>query len=131
MKKSEIITKHYGAIKAEMTKHYRTVLESGGNIQYGIYIWEDGTIEALEQIQGDNSYLQARNGETLCYVCTIDAPCFDPWDFTDHSAPEDETERETERAEIIDWLVSNYDEEASAKIDAAIDAAKYDEEYAL
>lgn len=130
MKKSEVIKRYYGDIRDAMVERYRTVLECSGSVQYKIYVWEDGEIECQEGPQGDNAYLAPRSGEPrdLYYIGTIAAPYFDPWDLSDHAAPDDEDERETERREIIDWAVDEYRESgADALIDAAIDAAEQDE----
>lgn len=130
MKKSEAIKKFYAEIKDAMVERYRIVLDCNGILQYKVYVWEDGQIECLEGPQGDNSFLQARDNEPreLYYVTTVDAPCFDPWDCTDHSAPDDEAEREAERAEIIDWCVDEYQTNgADAILDAAIDDAELEE----
>lgn len=131
MKRSECITKHSGDIAETMVNRYRTVLESEGRIQYKIYVWEDGEIECLEGVQGDNAWLQPKDREPreLFYVCTIDSPCFDPWDYTDHAAPDDEDEREAERAEIIDYLVNDYEENVSDILNAIIKEAETEEKF--
>lgn len=130
MKTSELIRKHAETIKDTMVARYKTVLECNGSVQYKIYIWDDGEIECQEGPQGDNSYLVPRSGEArdLYYICTVSAPFFDAWDLTDHAAPEDENERETERAEIITWAVDEYRENgADAAISAALEAAELSE----
>ena len=131
MKRSEALTRYYNKLTTSMVDHYRTVLECGGRIQYGIYVWEDGEIEILEDVQGGNSWLQARDYEPreLFYVCTIESPCFDPWDYADDSAPEDESARESEEANIIDWLVDEYESNASEILDIIITEAERDEKY--
>lgn len=130
MKKSEAIMKYVDVIKREMIDCYRTVIDCDGKIQYKIYVWDDGEIEHLEGPQGDNSWLQAKDYEArkLYYVCTIDSPCFDPWDYADHSAPDDEDEREAERKEIIDYLVDEYGTNVSDVIDNIVSEAEMDEE---
>lgn len=131
MKRSEIITNNYDAIKEAMVSMYRTVLESNGRIQYKIYIWDNGEIECLEQVQGDNGYLQPREMEprSLYYVTTIEQPNFDPWDSADHSAPDDEQEREAEEQEIIDWLVQEYETNVVDELDNIISEAEMVERY--
>lgn len=131
MNRSEIISLHREAIASDMVSRYRSVLECGGRIQYKLFIWEDGELEVLEGVQGDNSWLQARDAEPreLFYICTIDCPCFDPWDCTDHAAPDDEEEREREEQEIIDWCVDEYKAAIDEKLDAVIECAKCEEEY--
>lgn len=131
MKRSEIISENYKAITETMVSKYRAVLESNGAMQYQIYIWDDGEIECLEQVQGDNSYLQPREMEprALHYVTTIEQPNFDPWDSADHSAPEDEQEREAEEKEIIDWLVQEYETNVGDELDNIISEAEMVERY--
>lgn len=130
MKDSEIISKFSNIIAAEMIARYRTVLECAGRVQYQIYIWEDGEIEVLPGPQGDNSYLKAKDYEPreLVYVLTISSPFFDPWDYTDESAPDVEEEREAAEQEIIDWLVDEYQNSVSDILDSVIEEAKWKEE---
>lgn len=129
MNRSEIISKYSHKITDSAPVLYRSVLESYGMIQYQLYVWEDGEIDYLEQVQGDNAYLIPKDSEprTLAYVCTISSPCFDPWDYTDHSAPETEEEREKEQEEIIDCLVDSYRENLSDMIDCIIREAEQEE----
>lgn len=111
MKRSEIITKYYDKIRESMIDHYREVVSADGRIQYSIYIWEDGELEYLYEVQGDNGWLQPRDMEPreLFFVCTIsESPSFDIWDYSDVGMPEDEVEQEAMREEIIDWLVDGY-----------------------
>ena len=133
MKKSEAIAKYYGDIAAAMAERYRAVIECDGRIQYKIYVWEDGEIECLEGVQGDSTWLQARDMEPreLYYVCTIDAPCFDAWDYTDHFAPDDEAEREAERKEIIDYLVAEYETNVADVLDDIISDAEREEKNSI
>lgn len=129
MKRSEIITENYDRITEVMTENYRSVIEANGQIQYKVYIWEDGEIELLYGVQGDTSYLRPRDTESreLYYITTIEAPCFNPWDYTDHYAPDDEDECEAERDEIIDYLVREYAANVSDVLDAIIEDAERDE----
>ena len=131
MKRSEAILKYQDKIKEVMIDRYFSVIDCNGKIQYKVYVWEDGEIEYLEGPQGDNSFLQAKDREPrkLFYVCTVDSPCFDPWDYSDHSAPDDENEREAERSEIIDYLMDSYKENLSDKMDTIITEAQQDEEF--
>lgn len=127
MKTSEAIIKYQDEIKSTMIEKYRSVLNCNGSIQYKVYVWEDGNIECLEGTQGDNTYLVPKDPDkNLFYVCTVSAPYFDPWDYTDHSAPDNETERETERQEIIEYLVNEYESNISDIIDTILDGIKYD-----
>lgn len=129
MKNSEILATNYARIIEKMTDLYRSVLDSDGRIQYKAYIWSDGEFEILEDVQGGNSFLKARDSETreLIPICTISAPCFDPWDYTDHSKPENEVDQETEREEIVSWLIDEYPEQAEAILDGIIDDARQEE----
>lgn len=131
MKRSEAIVTYRDKIIDCMVSNYRAVLGCGGKIQYRIYVWEDGELEELEDVHGSTSYLQAKKYEPrkLYYVCTITAPCFTPWDFADHPAPEDEEEREREEREIIDWLIDEYRATSAPEVlDAVILEAKQEEE---
>ena len=122
MKKSDCIRQYRANLAETMQEKYRSVLNSDGEIQYKVYLWDDGTIESLEGPQGDNSFLQARSGETreLFYVCTISAPFLDLWDYCDHSAPEELEERERDRQEIIDFLVQEYASDIVEILDSVI-----------
>lgn len=114
-------------IEEELVRCYRAVLESDGKIQYRVYIWDDGEIKTLEQIQGDNSYLVANplEGRKLYHVETVSAPCFDPWDYTVDSRPDDDDEADRVRSEIIDYLVEEYETNTACEIvDDAIRNAK-------
>lgn len=130
MKNSEIIRKYDSIIADEMVARYRSVLESGGRIQYKVYIWEDGEIETLIGPQGDNSYLKAKDYEPreLVYVRTISSPFFDPWDYTDESAPDDEYEREATEQEIIDWLVEEFQNSTDDIIASVLEEVEREEE---
>lgn len=129
MKTSEIIKAHRAEITSEMVDCYRSVLNSDGGIQYKIFIWDDGKIERLEQVQGDNSWLQANDG-SLHYITTISSPFFYAGDYTDDPEPDDEAERETWRQAVIEYLVDEYSREGvSDAMDVIIDDAERDEEY--
>jgi len=130
MKKSEIIKTYRKDIAQAMVNRYRTVLDSNGRIQYKVYVWEDGEIECLEGVQGDNSYLKAKDTEPreLFYIATISWPCFDPFDYWDGSTLDDETEKETARQQIIDYLVDEYEREGvSDALDAILAEAQYED----
>ena len=130
MKQSEVIEKFRSVIASAMIERYKDVLECNGRIQYKLYIWEDGEIVCQEGVQGDNAYLvpgEAADRE-LFYVTTISQPFFDPWDNADHSAPEDETEREKERAEIIAYVMDEYAACVDELIDRRVREAQEEEE---
>lgn len=130
MKKSEIIRKYRDTIAAEMVRLYKSVIESDGHIRYGIYIWDDGEIRILEDVQGGNSYYVPDSTETrvLSAVCVIDVGAgFDIWDYTESDKPEDDDEREQMRDEIIDYLVEGYEESVPDLLDEIIkDAEEYE-----
>ena len=130
MKKSDVINAHRNAIADVMVDRYQSVLESYGSIQYKVYIWEDGEIETFEQVQGDNAYWVAKDCEPreLYYVTTVDSPFFDPWDYADEAAPDDEALRERMERIIIDGLVDDYGTYVRDIIDQAIEDAKRWEE---
>ena len=130
MKRSEILTRYYNEILSSMIDHYRTVLECDGRIEYAIYIWEDGEIEILERVQGDNSWLQARDAEprVLFYAVTVSSPNFYAWGCTDEPRPDDEDAAEAMRQEIIDWIVDEYATNgAREELDAEIEDAEREE----
>lgn len=131
MKYSEIINANYDRITEELISDYRSVIESEGRIQYKVYIWEDGEIETLCGPQGDNSWLKPRDAEPrhLYCVTVVDAdPSFSIWDYSDEGEPDDEDERETMRAAIIDWLVDEYSQRISETMDEIISEAEEDEQ---
>ena len=131
--KSIIMKRYADKIEDAMVQRYRDVIAANGSIQYKIYIWDDGEIECLEQPQGDSGYLKANELESraLYYVTTIDAPCFDPWDCVDHSAPEDEQEREEELREILEWLSDEYEQNVHDALMDLIVEAEQEEEFSL
>lgn len=123
MKSSEVIRKHYDKIAAAMVEKYRDVIECDGRIQYQIYIWDDGELEFLQDVQGGNSWLKARDGEPrkLYHVDTIsECPGFDVWDYSESGKPDDDVDAEQMRDEIIDWLVESYEEGVYDRLDGII-----------
>lgn len=131
MTKTEIITAYYDRIAEALPEKYRAVLESGGHMQCDVYIWEDGELEFLCEAQGSTSYLKPKDCEPrmLYFVWRISAPCFDPWDAADHSAPDDEAQREAEREEIIDFLADEYKANVGDVMDAILQEAKQEDLY--
>lgn len=129
MKTSEAIKKYQPEIMEAMSKRYRYVLESEGRLQYRIYVWEDGEIECLEGVQGDNSYLKARDNEprTLFYVDTVSAPGFSIWDAAGESAPENEQEAEEMAKSVIDSCMEEYTDSLPDMIDSLIREAEGEE----
>lgn len=131
MKKADIIRKYYDTIRNALIDCYRTVLKCNGRIQYKIYIWEDGEIERLEAPQGDTGWLKPRNCEprALFYVDLVDAPFFDPWDYTEEPKPEDESERESMEEEINDYLVDSFIQDVDDRLEHIIEDAEELERY--
>lgn len=130
MTSSEIILKNFGKLQEKMVDLYRSVLNCSGDIQYTLYVWEDGEIRYLEGVQGDNSRLYANDSEThkLVYVDTIQHPFFNVWDNVPGGKPDDPAEAERERQETIDWLVDGYEETVSDRLDVIIQEYKYDDD---
>lgn len=131
MTKAEIIGKYYDRIAEALPEKYRRVLESNGREQCDVYIWEDGELECLWEAQGSTSWLKPKDCEPrmLYFVWRISAPGFDPWDAADHSAPDDEAQREAERAEIIGCLTDEYKANVGDVMDAILQEAKQEDLY--
>lgn len=132
MKKSEIIKANYEKLFYAMKEAYEVVVRSNGKIQVGIYIWEDGKIETLEDAQGSSMRLYPRQMETrsLFYVDTIAAPCFDIWDYADSPKPEDEDEAAKMEEELYDWyLDEGINDTIEETLYNAISDAEMDELY--
>ena len=131
MKKSEVISRFAPAIEAAMVDCYRSVLRYDGQIQYGVYVYSDGTVRTIEQVQGDNARLakDANDPRELYYVTTVSAPGVDVFDLAgiaDNS--ETEEEQEVAKAEAIDWLVEDYEASgADEALDSIIRNAEIDE----
>lgn len=131
MKKSEVISRFAPAIEAAMVDCYRSVLRYDGQIQYGVYVYSDGTVRTIEQVQGDNARLAKDENDPreLYYVTTVSAPCVDVFDLagiTDTS--ETEEEAEVAKAEAIEWLVEDYEAAgADEALESIISNAEIDE----
>ena len=131
MKRSEAIRKYWENIKNWLPDLYRAVLESDGRIQYGVYVWEDGEVQILEEVQGSTAYLKPKDMEPrkLFYVTCVEFPNFDPWDYSDHAAPDDPEKRKAERTEITDWLLEEYTRNLPDLLDSILADAEQEEEY--
>ena len=108
MTRKELIEKYYDELREEIIDCYRCVLKCWRTgINYQVYIWEDGEIEFLEQVNPDNGWLQPKQHETreLYYICTVSELGFDPWDCWVEFVPEDEDEFDKIEAEIIEEVV--------------------------
>lgn len=130
MTSSEIILKNFGKLKEKMVDLYRSVLNCSGEIQYSLYVWEDGEIQYLEGVQGDSARLYARDSEPrkLVYVDTIQFPFFDVWDNVLDGKPDDPSEAEQVKQETIDWMVYQYEETVSDRLDVIIQEYKQDDD---
>ena len=133
MKGSEIMELNSSRLLDEMVDAYRQVLESHGRMKIKIYIWEDGEIDRLVGVSGENAWLEPRSGEhrKLYHVTTIEEPNFDPWDCADHPAPEDKEQREAEEAEIIEWCVDTYKHNVGDIFDEEVATQERVEKYGL
>lgn len=106
----EVIRKYREEIEEALVNAYRMVLDNNGESQIMLYIWDDGEIEYMEDVQGGNSYYVPGSSasQDLHWIWTIDEPFFDPWDYADHPRPRSKAKQESERAEIINECVSNF-----------------------
>lgn len=129
-KKFEIIRAHLSEIKDAMITRYRTVINCRGRIQYRLYIWEDGEIEALEQVQGDHTYLAPLSGETreLYYIFTVAAPGYDPRDQITDPLPDSEEEQEALFEEVDAWMVDEYKDGLDDVLDVILEEAEQEED---
>lgn len=133
--KVELIERNRGAISENLIEMYKEVAENDGRCQYQLYIWSDGKVERLYEVQGSHCWLQPRDSESreLIWVDTIELPCFCWEDFAGQSIPDRDEEPEQYeqlRQETIEWLVSEYDpSEAIDNCVARIDRESVDEDW--
>lgn len=122
MTKLEVLKKHRTAIEQEAVKLYRTVLESDGDLQFSLYIWEDGEIESLQDVSGGNDTLRPRDSEPrqLFFVTKVSAPAFSWVDMLVDPVSEDEVEQEQQNSEAIDFAVDAFKDEFSDRLDSII-----------
>lgn len=134
MKKSEILNQYQTEIIDAMVHYHDVVVDSLGRVQYKLYIWSDGEIEAMEQAQGETgSYLVPLDGETreLYYITTVtEGPGFDPWDVLYESKPDDPAEQEAKLEEILSWLKEHYRNDAELELETLIYWTEQEEKYA-
>ena len=128
---SEAIEKYWASIIEAMRTAYADTV--GGNTQEKIYIWEDGEIETLYGVYGDNSFLRPKQWEDreLFYIATVSAS--DPADFiTENTAEMSEEEYTKAWDEAAEMLISTYDPEGTLDgiYDDAIRAEKIEAEEA-
>ena len=131
MLRSEAIEKYWDSIIEAMRKSYADTI--GGNTQEKIYIWEDGEIETLYGVYGDNSFLRPKQWEDreLFYIATVSAS--DPADFiTENTAEMTEEEYNAVYDEAAEMLIDTYDPEETLDeiFDDAIRAEKIEAEEA-
>ena len=129
MLRSEAIEKYWASIIEAMRTAYADTV--GGNTQEKIYIWEDGEIETLYGVYGDNSFLRPKQWEDreLFYITTVSTA--DPTDFiTENTAEMSEEEYTKAWDEAAEMLISTYDpeEELQNIFDDAIRAEKAEAE---
>lgn len=124
MKQSEVIYKYWDKIVDAMRKAYADCI--GGRTQEKIYIWEDGEIETLFGVYGDNFFLVPKDYEEreLYYITTVSTS--DPRDFIVDDISE-MTEEEYDKAyeEASEWLIDGYD--ADEELNNIYDQAVYAE----
>ena len=131
MLRSEAIEKYWAPIIEAMRTAYADTV--GGNTQEKIYIWEDGEIETLYGVYGDNSFLRPKQWEDreLFYITTVSTA--DPADFidvyTEHMTDE---EYNAVYEEAAHFLVDGYDPEEDLQniLEDAIRAEKIEAEEA-
>lgn len=105
MTRYEIIKKYETAIIEAMVKAYEDVVSYNGIFENDIYITENGEIETVETLRGDNFWLT----EGLFFVTTVKVGVgFDIWDTTESEMPEDEDEAAEMEEELIENLVNEY-----------------------
>ena len=131
MLRSEAIEKYWNTIVEAMRTAYADTV--GGNTQEKIYIWEDGEIETLYGVYGDNSFLRPKQWEDreLFYITTVSTA--DPADFIDvYTEHMTEEEYNAVYEEAAQFLVDGYDpeEELQNIFDDAIRAEKIEAEEA-
>lgn len=124
---STVINANRDAIREKATELYRNVLECEGRIQYSLYIWSDGQLETLEDVQGGNAWLKPNDCETreLIFVCNIEAPNFRASDLFEKKPSSDEEAEEWTEI-IIDDMVQDYE----AAFDDLLDNGIYEYEEA-
>lgn len=115
LSQSECIEKYAEQIRHEMMKCYRKVLEADGRIQYKIYVYSDGEVLAVEQVQGDIMYLYPNDWEQrqMYFVLTVDAPFVNVLEEAGVTPPEFEEDLEEARRDAIDWLVDEYESDGA------------------
>ena len=116
MGKLETIYKNQDRIYQEMLARYRDVLVNDCEIQYQVYIWDDGEIETIEGSYGDNSFLKPKSGETreLYYVCTVAAPGLNVADYVEPNDPDDEQSIIEAQEDAIEGLCDEYKDTAKS-----------------
>ena len=116
----DIIEENREAIRERAVELYRNVLECNGRINYGLYIWSDGELEALERVD-HNSWLQApdHSDRKLYNILTVEEPFFNPADCFE-SKPESDEQAEEWAKMIIDEMVTEYSDNFDNTLDEAI-----------
>ena len=134
MQKSEIIKMYEAEIIEAMIEYYEEVIRCNRRIQYDLYIWEDGELEPMQTVSGDNCWLVPHNGESreLFFVTTVKVDSsFNIWDGAgDISIPEDEDKAAEVEEELIQELVEVYkNEQVYVDYHGALDTAILEERW--
>lgn len=100
-------------IEATMQECFESVLEANGANQFTIYLWDNGDIQVLEDVQGSHSRLVPREGydHELFKIVTISIPCFDWRDYCSEHIPDADDEPEAYeqlREDTIEWYKEDY-----------------------
>ena len=100
-------------IEATMQECYESVIDANGVIQFSIYLWDNGEIKVLEDVQGGNSFLAPHEGydHELFRLIEIAEPCFDWTNYCDEKVPDKDDEPDAYEAlkeNIIQWLKEDY-----------------------
>ena len=126
MKKSEAIKKYWDAIAEAMKERYHSVLVSEGRCQYQVYVWEDGEIECLCGVPGDNSYLVPKDMEPreLFYVDTVEEQGFDPNNYSDEYIEEDDPDYDKKVEDAIYNAEYAFKDALRDRLNAIVDEAE-------
>ena len=128
MKKTEAIRMYEDAIKKGILT---AVKDTAGNpsVKEHVYVWEDGEIEFLFGVTGDNSWLQPKDSEDrqLFYIDTIIGVDLEESAFCE-GRPDDEDEAQM----LLDAAIDEYIEEFDVDeiLDMAYEKAEAEERYA-
>lgn len=108
-----LVEAHREEIEATMQECYESVIDANGVNQFAIYLWDNGEIKVLEDVQGGNSFLVPHEGydHELFRLIDIAVPCFDWRDYCSEKVPDKEDDPEAYEAlreDMIQWLKEDY-----------------------